>query len=119
MGNYTVAILIIGSLIWDRREHRESWRRDRLKAGPGIPVVAPIRYGRISTERSRTYTMVFSNELLPARTGWALAMPGRCSVSTPDQLVNEAQALWAAEQSSRLPPGPLSAAWGAVGLLTN
>lgn len=119
MGNYTVAILIIGSLIWDRREHRESWRRDRLKAGPGIPVVAPIRYGRISTERSRTYTMVFSNELLPARTGWALAMPGRCSVSTPDQLVNEAQALWAAEQSSRLPPGPLSAAWGAVGLLPN
>ena len=63
--------------------------------------------------------MVFSNELLPARTGWALAMPGRCSVSTPDQLVNEAQALWAAEQSSRLPPGPLSAAWGAVGLLPN
>jgi len=119
VGKHTVAILIIGSLIWDRREHRESWRRDRLKAGPGIPVVAPIRYGRISTERSKTYTMVFSNDLLPARTGWAVVMPCRRTVSTADQLVTEAQALWAAEQRSRSTAGPLSAKWGAVGLLPN
>lgn len=119
VANYNVAILIIGSLIWDKREYRESWRQDRLQVGPGIPVSAPIRYGRVSRERSNTYTMVFSNELLPQRTGWALVMPCRCTVSTADQLVNEAQALWAAEQSHRSPPGPLAATWGAVGLLPN
>ena len=120
MGNYPVApILIIGSLIWDKREHRQSWRRDRLKAAPGIPVAAPIRYGRISKDRCKTYTMVFSNELLPARTGWALVMPCRCTVSTADQLVNEVEALWVAEQSSPSRPGSLSASWGAVGLLPN
>ncbi len=119
MGNYVVAILVIGSLIWDEREHRESWRRDRLKVGPGIPVLAPIRYGRISRDREDTYTMVFSNELLPARQGMALAMLCRCCITTADQLVNEAQALWAAEQSCRSTPGPLSARWGAVGLLPN
>ena len=119
MANLNVAILIVGSLIWDKREHRESWRRDRLKDGPGIPVCAPIRYGRISQERSKTYTMVFSNELLPSRLGWALVLACRCTVSTADQLVNEAQALWAAEQSKPSMPGPISATWGAVGLLLN
>jgi len=119
VANFNVAILIIGSLIWDRREHRDLWRRDRLQAGAGIPVCAPIRYGRISEERSRTYTMVFSNELLPSRLGWALVLPCRCTVSTADQLVNEAQALWAAEQSKPSRPGPISASWGAVGLLLN
>lgn len=117
MANLNVAILIIGSLIWGKHEHRESWRRDRLQVGPGIPVWAPIRYGRLSS--SRTYTMVFSNELLPSRLGWALVMPCRCTVSTADQLVNEAEILWAAEQSNLAKPGPISADWGAVGLMIN
>lgn len=119
MANLNVAILIIGSLIWDKRPHREHWRRDRLQVGPGIPVSAPIRYGRISQERSNTYTMVFSNELVPSRLGWALVLPCRCTVSTADQLVNEAEALWAAEQSRPSTSGPISATWGAVGLLLN
>lgn len=117
--NFNVGILIIGSLIWDKREHRESWRRDRLQVGPGIPVSAPIRYGRISQERSKTYTMVFSNELLPSRLGWALVVPCRCTVSTVDQLVSEAEALWAAEQSKLSIQRAISATWGAVGLLLN
>jgi hypothetical protein len=29
---FTVAILIIGSLIWDEREHRRNWRSKRLHA---------------------------------------------------------------------------------------
>jgi hypothetical protein len=40
-------------------------------------------------------------------------------VSTEDQLVSEAQALWAAEQTKPSKPGPISATWGAVGLLLN
>lgn len=119
MVNYTAGILMIGSLVWDRRDHRVSWRRNRLKAAPGIPVQAPIRYGRISKDREKTYTMVFSIELLPARVGWALVMPCRCPVINADHLVQEAQALWAAEQPTPSIPGPLSASWGAVGLFSN
>jgi hypothetical protein len=85
----------------------------------GIPVRAPIRYGRISHDRDNTYTMVFSNELALSKIGWALALPCRCSVSNVDDLLHEAQALWVAEQSKPSPPGPLSASWGAVGLLCN
>ena len=127
MADFKVAILIIGSLIWDKRPHRKAWRRERLQDGPGIPVSAPIRYGRISTSRSCTYTMVFSNELnelVPPRLGWVLAVPCQRKVSTADQLVEEAEELWVAEQSPRTDsprPAPIciSNDWGAVGLLLN
>lgn len=122
LDEHTVGILTIGSLFWDERPHRESWRGDRLQMKSAIPVEVPIRYGRRSMGRKDTYTMVFSNALLsakPPRTGWALVVPCRRTVSTAAQLVNEAQALWAAEQSSLKPLGPLSADWGAVGLLQN
>jgi hypothetical protein len=116
---HTAAILIIGSLIWDERHHRECWRRERLVDGFAISVPAPIRYGRILNGRERTYTMVFSNGLLPARVGWALVVPCRHPVACADDLVHEAQALWSAEQSTLSTPDPISAGWGAVGLLCN
>lgn len=119
MPDLNLGILIIGSLIWDAKPHRESWRRDRLVCEKAIPVWVPIRYGRISEGRGNTYTMVFSGELLPDRLGRALALKCAEKVSTSDQLVNEAQALWAAEQSRASAPGPISASWGAVGLLLN
>ena len=78
-------------------------------------VRSPIRYGRLS--KGDTYTMVFSNSLLPTCCGWALAVPCSHDVHTLDDLVLEAQALWAAEQSTDSTPGPLAATWGAVGLL--
>ncbi len=111
MTDFKVAILIIGSLFWN--PDREAWRQKRLQDGPGIPVSAPIRYGRKSL--SGTYTMVFSNE---SRLGWALAVPCNSEVSTADQLVEEARELWAAE---RLRPKSncMSTDWGAVALLLN
>ncbi len=120
MTSYTVGILIIGSLFWDTREHRESWRRARLEIGHEIPVRVPIRYGRRSDKsRGKTYTMVFSNELSTERYGWALVVPCRNPVMSADELVIEGKALWAAEQKTLSKPGPLSASWGEVGLLTN
>ncbi len=117
--SFSVGIWIIGSLIWDKREHREIWRRDRLRIEAAIHVPSPIRYGRVSGERSNTYTMVFSNALLPSELGWAVIVPCRCSVSNPEQLVNEAEALWMAEQSKASKHSRVSAGWGAVGLLLN
>jgi hypothetical protein len=63
--------------------------------------------------------MVFSNELNPDRVGWGLAAPCRCEVDTPRQLLDEAEALWAAEQPEEVAPDALAASWGAVGLLCN
>lgn len=114
----SVSILIIGSLIWKQSEHRQSWRQTRLTVQAATRVRAPIRYGRRS-RKTKTYSMVFSNSLLPTETGYALAVPCRCAVHTLGQLMEEAEALWAAEQSDWAIPGPLAADWGAVGLLPN
>ena len=55
-------VLIIGSLLWDKEQQRENWRNNFLLVNEGISVPAPIRYGRVSTERNCTFSMVFSDE---------------------------------------------------------
>jgi len=59
-------------------------------------VTAPIRYGRRSEMRGKTYTMVFSNAIGDGR-----AIAVRCAhpVSSIDDLISEAEHLWAAEQN--------------------
>ena len=108
---HSVSMLIIGSLLWRDSEHRELWRTTRLVMAEKKPVRAPIRYGRLSgTKTSKSYTMVLSNELAPNHVGLAAAVPCRCRVNlnTVHQLFDEAEALWAAEQKSSTPPGPVS-----------
>lgn len=55
-------VLIIGSLLWDTNEQRVNWRNNFLQVEKQILTPAPIRYGRVSTERKCTFSMVFSNE---------------------------------------------------------
>lgn len=119
MSDLQIGILIIGSLIWDPKKHRSSWRADRLIEESAIRVLSPIRYGRMSQSRQNTYTMVFSNALVPADLGHALVVPCRNAVSTAAQLFAEAQHLWAAEQPGSAVLGPISAQWGAVGASFN
>ena len=57
-------VLIIGSLLWDVDKIRERWRDNFLDMKRKLPVAAPIRYGRVSSERKCTFTMVFSAECL-------------------------------------------------------
>ena len=52
------AVLIIGSLLWDKKEHRIDWRKNRLLVNEKIHVFAPICYGRKSGE-NKNYTMVY------------------------------------------------------------
>ena len=113
MEDFKVAILIIGSLIWE--PSREKWRKNRLYVEQRVPVLAPIRYGRKSQSRCDTYTMVFSNE---SKLGWALAVPCQHKVSMAAQLVEEAEELWAAERLGTK-SSCISSNWGAVGLLLN
>jgi hypothetical protein len=70
-------VLIIGSLIWDREnENRIRWRNDFLDQAGQIKVPAPIRYGRVSSGRCCTFSMVFSDECnRPELKGTAILVP--------------------------------------------
>lgn len=110
-------ILIAGSLDWRNEPYRVAWRTSRLTSDAGIPVKAPIRYGRLS--RNNTYTMVFAPGCPEGRAKVRLcARP----VSSIADLVEEAKALWTAERpagSQPLPGRVHSANWGCVALLAN
>src|SRR5271165_4553485 len=106
-------ILIIGSLLWDER--RQAWRDSRLDMTSAQTVTAPIRYGRRSETRGNTYTMVFSR-VCKAGQGTVV----RCvhPVSSVDDLISEAEHLWAAEHNATV-SRQISAGWGCVTLLCN
>jgi hypothetical protein len=110
---YSVGILIIGSLCWDPK--RKWWRDSRLHNEERWHVSSPIRYGRLSSTRGDTYTMVFSRL---CEAGQAIAARCRHDVERGDDLIAEAQALWSAEINV---PGShhLSKNWGRTALLIN
>ena len=41
-----IGVLIIGSLYWEEKPHRDKWRRERLCVESRQHVKVPIRYGR-------------------------------------------------------------------------
>jgi hypothetical protein len=117
--SFSVGILIIGSLYWDTSGGRNEWRENRLQMSRDFVVKAPIRYGRRS--KTGTFTMVFGS--VPTL-GQARVVPCKKSVVTVEDLIDEAEWLWAAER--REVPGDeqnldhkLSSDWGSVALLTN
>lgn len=113
-----MGVLMIGSLYWDCAPERERWRRERLiKANPKH-VRAPIRYGRRSSCRGDTYTMVFSAGLEDDNFGQAVVLPCRQPATTVDDLLEEARCLWAAERKDERTKC-ISASWGCVALLPN
>jgi hypothetical protein len=114
-----IGILIVGSLYWDSLPARAAWRANRLKLSDVTQVTAPIRYGRLSISRGNTYTMVFSQSCAtPEKLGTALVASAAMRCRQPEDLLVEAQYLWAAERNT-VEPGPVSASWGRVGLLVN
>jgi hypothetical protein len=120
--NLDVGVIVVGSLYWDDKRdkpHRDKWRNERLQMEKAVAVEVPIRYGRKSESRGDTYTMVFS---VDCQLGQGKAIPCSRSVSSADELIEEAKCLWAAEQSSERAPDnkkQLSASWGCVGLLAH
>src|SRR5688572_4788377 len=104
------AILIIGSLLWDRNEVREKWRQSRLDLSKLAIVAAPIRYARRSASRGDTFTMTFAGGDVK---GQAVVVPCRQEVSTVDAMAQEAKALWQVEQpTAQL--DDIAANWGCV-----
>ena len=119
MHNYTISVgaLIIGSLYWDDSDIRSKWR-ERFDLDANKHVRAPIRHGRRSRRRGRSYTMVFSRSLGEGQFGCAIVVPCKRAVGTPEELVREARQLWAAEDKSESTER-ISAGWGCVGLVRN
>ena len=72
----------------------------------------PIRYGRRSTTRGDSYTMVVSPALAANELGTAIAVPYHSC-----DHVEEAEELWAAEDNGNITPkGIISASFGCVAL---
>jgi hypothetical protein len=116
-----VGVLIVGSLCWDKKRHRQQWRRDRLNMDEEFIVRAPIRYGRKSEGRNDTFTMVFSRSYMKKENlGQAKVVRCQKPITSLDDLLVEAKELWIAEQKKPEPkPERLSKSWGCVALLVN
>ena len=117
----SIGMLIIGSLYWDDQPHRTQWRHERLDLDAPRSILAPIRYGRRSQTRRNSYTMVFSETLAreDVKLGRAIFVPCKRLVRSVEDLVEEAEILWAAERNSDASNGRISADWGCVALAVN
>ena len=109
-----IGILIIGSLYWEQTEYRRNWRDNRLDVAAECHVRVPIRYGRRSRTRGCSFTMVFSPGLSEEVYGHAIVAPCKS-----EELIEEAQWLWAAERNKAMPGDSISADWGCIALLEN
>ena len=113
--NLKGGVIIIGSLLWDNEE-REKWREENLRCSEKFQVYLPIRYGRCSTSRENTYTMVFSNECCSENKlgkGWII--PLKKEIDSFEALKREA---WAMGKAEKFDQG-LYDNWGSVALLLN
>ena len=117
----SVGIWIVGSLLWDEHPTRKQWRQDRLDLARAIPIATPIRYGRCSSSRRNSYTMVFSEALSRdgGKMGQAIVVPCQRAIRTIDDLIEEAECLWGAEMKSASSNRRISADWGCVALAVN
>ena len=108
-----IGILMIGSLYWDEGR-RKAWRDARMLPETACAVTAPIRYGRKSSQRGNTYTMVFSRG---CPLGEAKIVACRSPITSADDLMIESEQLWKAERLSDRASHNISAQWGGVALL--
>ena len=116
-----IGVLIIGSLYWEKKRHRCEWRRERLNKDNKQYIKVPIRYGRQSSTRGNSYTMVFSTWLNREQLGRAIVVPCARDVTNGEDLIKEAECLWTAETSKGNTKNRIAAyeEWGCVALLEN
>lgn len=128
----SVGVLVIGSLYWEpdvsppteKSRARKKWQTNRLNLKAMQNVSVPIRYGRRSSSRGCSYTMVISQILRKEQFGRGIVIPCKKRANGIDDLVEEAEHLWAAERGKEWTAlgdneKRISASWGCVGLLEN
>ncbi len=127
------AILMIGSLFWEDEDNciklksskelagkRRKWRESKLDMDACKLIYLPIRYGRKSTSRYCTYTMVFSNSV--EKKGTAYYVPYKDQIDIEEnfnQLYCQAIDLAKVEGISKSDENKLVKKWGSVGLKLN
>jgi hypothetical protein len=110
------AVIIIGSLFWDKEPIRKYWRDHFLILNERKSVSLPIRYGRKSSTRGNTFTMVFSSECITAeKIGKGLLIPLRTEYSVS----RHCEELIRAERNNLQKPKQYNYSFFALGLLIN
>lgn len=119
-------VIIIGSLIWEdhldydkKGENfiRRDWRNQNLKTDrKSTPV--PIRYGRISSSRKNTYSMIFT-KASENNLGQGLILEFQQRINSFEDLERQSIALAIAEGIYTSANNRISCPWGSVGLMIN
>ncbi len=113
-------VLLIGSLLWEESEMRVKWRNDNLVLSKKILVSAPIRYGRTSSTRSKTYTMIISSECKSKdKIGRAIFVPFLNDKMSIKEIVNQSKKMIDAEHNGSKDLNRLNWSWGCIGLILN
>jgi len=128
-------VIIIGSLFWENEKNaiqdqdskalakkREEWRNTYLDLDPKNIEnhKLPIRYGRCSSSRKCTYTMVFSSLALNTQS-FGVAIPYKNEIDFSNYLHFERQAKMLAdvEGISKNNDDRLRKSWGCIGIYIN
>jgi hypothetical protein len=116
-------VLIIGSLFWDgNNNQRKRWHSTKLLMSNLIHVKAPIRYGRLSGDKPKHYTMVFSKDAeFKNELGTAYLIPFRnTKIAYLKGLRNQAEFLSFSEnkKDSKIVKGKKEK-WCTIGLIIN
>ena len=111
--------IIIGSLFWEQKPIRTKWRQIYLDSTEKkIPVRVKIRYGRKSSTRENTFTMIMSNHP-NTDFGTAYILPFKEKIKNARSLESQAFAMAKAEGLWKDSVPSLNKSWGTVGLLLN
>lgn len=117
-------IVIVGSLIWedhlDRKKRdfiRRDWRNQNLITEP-VYTPVPIRYGRISSTRNHTYSMIFDNASELAL-GQGLILGFKKVINSFEDIERQSIALAIAEGIYKSTNKRITSNWGSVGILIN
>lgn len=116
---YKGGALLIGSLLWDDKPARKTWREKHFQPiEDKVKVNVKIRYGRDSLSRNHNYTMVLTNHPDIAK-GNAFILPYKEEVDDVlkfrlnGYMIAQAEGFWTSYN-------PVMAnKWGVVGLLFN
>ncbi len=126
-------VIIIGSLFWEDKdnaiqekesiflaEKRKEWRETYLNLNEKKIHKLPIRYGRCSSSRKCTYTMVFSREVLGKQSG-GLVIPYKDEIdfSAFDGFEKQAKELAHVEGISKVNENRLRRTFGCIGIYIN
>ena len=111
--------IIIGSLLWDNKPKRIKWRKLYLEPSENIiPLKVRIRYGRESSSRKNTHTMILSNHP-KTEFGKAYILRFKEILKNARNLESQAFAMASAEGLWKKTEPSLNKNWGTVGLLIN